>query len=57
MAASSLITRMRGHAFKYLYSIYELVDLQRELLVFLEHESWHRAIRQAPYNDPKRPLG
>ena len=57
MAAKSLFTRMRSVAIKYLNSIYDLVDLQRELVVFLEHESWHRAIRQAPYNDPKRLLG
>ena len=57
MAAKSLLGRMRSVAIKYLNSVYELLDLQRELVIFQETESWRRAIQQGRYSDPKRLLG
>jgi hypothetical protein len=48
------IARVKGVLIKYLNSVYEMRDLQRELLTFLETRSWADAIRQAPYDDPRR---
>lgn len=56
MAKRSLIARVRGALVKYLNSVYELLDLQRELVTFLENESWSAAIQKAPYDDPLRLL-
>lgn len=52
----SLISRVRGVLIKYLNTVYYLLDNQRELLIFLEHESWFAAIQKPPYDEPKRLL-
>jgi hypothetical protein len=54
MAKKGLIARLKGALIKYLNAVFELRDLQRELVTFLEHESWSAAIQKAPYDDPKR---
>jgi len=53
MAKTSLIARVKGALIKYLNTVYELLDLQRELITFLENESWSAAIQQPRYSDPR----
>src|ERR1039458_2203663 len=54
MAKKSLIARIRGVLVKYVNNIQELLVYQRDLLVFLETESWRAAIQKPPYDDPRR---
>ena len=54
MAKKSLYARLKGALIKYLNTVYELLDLQRELVTFLENESWAAAIQKPPYDDPRR---
>src|ERR1019366_564916 len=48
MAKKSLIARIRGVLVKYVNNIQELLVYQRDLLVFLETESWRAAIQKPP---------
>ncbi len=57
MGNGSLIARLRGVAVRYLNSVYESLELQRELVTFLEHESWRRTVSATPYDDPRRLAG
>src|SRR3954471_1133617 len=54
MAKRSIIARLKGALIKYLNANYDLLDLQRELVTFLENESWSAAIQKPPYDNPLR---
>jgi hypothetical protein len=50
----SFISRMRDVAIRYLNTTYASHDHLSELVTFLQHEAWQRALLAVPYDNPKR---
>ncbi len=54
MAPKNIFVRAKGALIRYLNAIFEIQDLNRDLLIFQHTEAWRNAIQNAPYTDTRR---